>query len=401
MRRPSYPFNVYGRPFQIVPFCAAPVLPGDTLKQFLLQSRVVSDPIKNPLIGWHQEYYLFYVKHRDLAGREDFTKMMLDLNHDLSAYNHGSDNAGFYAKTGQISWIKMAYDRIVETYFRDEDEALGAHVVGAYELARVNQNSWMDSLLDEDAYTAGDDVDVDLNADDTITAGEVDEAMRTYMYLREHQMTDMSYEDYLASHGIRPRPEEFNRPELLRYVRQWTYPTNHIDPTDGSPSSAVSWAIAERGDKDRFFREPGFVIGLTVSRPKVYLGYQTSSLIGTMNDALAWLPRLLADDPNTSLRHHAAASQPLGNSADGYWYDLKDLFLYGEQFVNHSTADNGTFVSLPPTADASQWRYLNSTDIDSLFVLANASAKFIKQDGRIDFHILSSMVDTTPQGIQG
>ena len=86
-RRPSHPFQLKTRPWQIQPFCIAPVLPGETLKNLLLQSRVVSDPLKHPLIGWWCEYYYFYVKHRDLAGRDDFTEMMLNINKDLSSYN--------------------------------------------------------------------------------------------------------------------------------------------------------------------------------------------------------------------------------------------------------------------------------------------------------------------------
>jgi len=35
------------------------------VENLLIQSRVVTDPLQNSLIGWWQEYYIFYVKHRD------------------------------------------------------------------------------------------------------------------------------------------------------------------------------------------------------------------------------------------------------------------------------------------------------------------------------------------------
>ena len=397
-RRPSHPFQLKHRPWQIQPFCIAPVLPGETLKNLLLQARVVSDPIKHPLIGWWVEYYYFYVKHRDLEGRDDFTEMMLNVNKDLSAYNLGADRVDLYSKAGQLSWAKLCLDRVVETYFRDEDEA-GSFNIGALPAMRMNVRSWMDSLINEADYTAPEDVAITVGVDDEITAGEIDDALRNYQWLRANQLTDMSYEDYLGTYGVRPRPEEFHRPELLRYVRQWTYPTNHVEPTTGAPSSAVSWAIAERADKDRFFREPGFIFGVTVARPKVYFGRQTSTLTGVMRDALSWLPAILADDPYTSLKHQPADAEPLDGSTAGYVFDLKDLFLYGEQFVNFALGTAGDGSVALPTAGI-QSRYPSATDADNLFAGASP-ANTVRQDGVTDLQILGAMVDTTPQGIQG
>ena len=65
-RRPQHTFAIEARPWQLVPFFIAPVLPGETMKNMLFQARIVSDPIKNPLIGWWAEFFFWYVKHRDL-----------------------------------------------------------------------------------------------------------------------------------------------------------------------------------------------------------------------------------------------------------------------------------------------------------------------------------------------
>lgn len=396
-RRPQHPFQISHRPWQIQPFLIAPVLPGETMKNLLMQARVVTDPVKHPLVGWWIEYYFFYVKHRDLAGREDFMEMMLNINKDLSAYELGADAPHYYGKAGQISWVQLCLDRVVETYFRDEDET-AAITIGNLPIARINQQNWTDSLLNEADFSAPEDVDIVVGGDDTITAGEIDEAMRNYQWLRANQLTDMSYEDFLGTYGVRPRPEEFHRPELIRYVREWSYPTNHIDPTNGAPSSALSWSIAERADRDRFFREPGFIFGVTVARPKVYLANQTSTLTGVMRDALAWLPAILNDDPHTSIRQHPAASEPVGGAAAGYYYDLKDLLLYGEQFVSAALGASSSAVALPTSA--LQSRYASGADADNLFTGA-APANTIRQDGRVDLTVLGSLIDTTPQGIQG
>ena len=70
MRRPQHRFNIKFQPWQLQPLMIAPVLPGETLRQLMLQSQCWSTPLKaGPLknIGWWQEYFFFYVSHRDLS----------------------------------------------------------------------------------------------------------------------------------------------------------------------------------------------------------------------------------------------------------------------------------------------------------------------------------------------
>ena len=62
MRAPHTNFHIKTRPWQIQPFCIFPVLPGETMQNAMWKSRVVSDPVKNRLIGWWKEYYLFYAR---------------------------------------------------------------------------------------------------------------------------------------------------------------------------------------------------------------------------------------------------------------------------------------------------------------------------------------------------
>ena len=56
-RRPSHPFQLRHMPWQIQPFLIAPVLPGETLKNILLQSRAVTKPIKNGIVGIRIEHH--------------------------------------------------------------------------------------------------------------------------------------------------------------------------------------------------------------------------------------------------------------------------------------------------------------------------------------------------------
>lgn len=393
-RSPRHSFSLRHRPFLLQPFMLAPVLPGETMSNALLQSRAVTSPIANPLAGWWLEYYFFYVKHRDLEPRDDFTAMMLDLDYDLSAH-FAAAKPEHYHTAGKINWVGLCMDRIVAEYFRDADEPLTPTIDGL-PVVMVNADGITNSLtLDADMVQPA-DMDVDADGDGTITAAEVDATMRNWQFQRLHNMTDMDYEDWLATYGITPKAEEHHRPELLRYIREWQYPSNTVNPEDGVPSSAVSWAIADRLDKDRFFREPGFIVGLTVARPKVYLRNQAGSVSDVLAGALEWLPAVMRDDPWTSLKQFAEGAGPFPVIGDdgGYWVDIKDLFIHGDQFINFATTgvNNGNFVDLPDAAGNS--RYPSTADIDRLFV--DAAKDTVAQDGVVQINIKGALTDTTP-----
>lgn len=397
-RRPQHRWYVESVPFAIQPMVIAPVLPGETLKSGLFQARVITDPIKNPIMGWWHEYYWFYVKLRDLHGREDFTEMLINLEKDLSSYEEAAD-ASHNHYGGTINWSKLCLQRVVEEYFRDEGDDWDAYLHGGMPLAAVNAEGWTNSAALDDVYRQP-DVDVDLNADDTIMASEVEQAMRTWQFMRANGLTEMDYEDYLRTFGIRVAAEEVHRPEILRYTREWTYPANTVGTSGdqfGVPASAVSWAIADRMDKDRFFKEPGFICGYSVTRPKVYFGNLDGNGVGMMKDALTWLPAILKDDPWTSLKKFAHDEGPLGTvvtDTDGYWVDVKDLLIYGDQFTNVGWQNVDNTVAVPDASLNNRW-YPDGTSIDGLFV--DAAQNKVRQDGIVNFNILGAQVDTTPQ----
>lgn len=397
-RRPSFPFQIRTRPWQIQPFVLAPVLPGETLKNLLLQSRVVTDPIKSPLLGWHTEYYFFYVKLRDLDGRDDFTEMFIDQDKDLSSYESASTT--WTNHYGGLDWVKMCTTRVVDEYFRDEGEAWDDHLLDSVPLAQVGDIRWLDSVINSADYVALDSGDLaDAGSQDgaEIHASEIETALRAWEMARMMGMTNATYEDYLATYGIKTSQEELHRPELIRYMKNWTYPTNTIDPSDGSPTSACSWVIQERADKDRFFREPGFIIGLNVTRPKVYFRMDGNAA-SLMNSMFSWLPAIMNDDPMSSLVAVAdgAGEGPLGDvtDANGYIVDIKDLLLYGDQFHNFAnTATDAGFIDLPTAAILK--RYADTDDADALFV-SESPANQIRQDGIVSMSILGTQQDTTP-----
>lgn len=392
-RRPQYVFNLITRPYQIQPFMIAPVLPGETLQNGLMQSRVVTDPVINRLVGWWKEYYWFYVKHRDLANSAHFQAMMLDADYDLSSI-YSAAKTYHYSHAGTVDWVGECLTAVVNEYFRDEGDNPSA--LDNLPVAKIMDQRWLDSVANEDDFDAPDDPEITIGGDGKVSASEIETAMRNWEFFRANGLTEMSYEDYLSSYGVRLPSVENDVPELLRYVRQWQYPISAIDPADGSAANAVVWSMSERMDKPRFFKEPGFVFGVTVARPKLYFGTQNAGAVGLLKNAYAWLPAILTNDPRAALQKiTAGANGPLSTNTDNYWVDLRDVFLYGDQFLNYAVATaitDGAAIAMPTAA--LEKKYPTAAMVDALFADA-VNADKIREDGVMNLNILGHQVDAT------
>ena len=392
-RRPQYVFNLITRPYQIQPFMIAPVLPGETLQNGLMQSRVVTDPVINRLVGWWKEYYWFYVKHRDLANSAHFQAMMLDADYDLSSI-YSAAKTYHYSHAGTVDWVGECLTAVVNEYFRDEGDNPSA--LDNLPVAKIMDQRWLDSVANEDDFDAPDDPEITIGGDGKVSASEIETAMRNWEFFRANGLTEMSYEDYLSSYGVRLPSVENDVPELLRYVRQWQYPISAIDPADGSAANAVVWSMSERMDKPRFFKEPGFVFGVTVARPKLYFGTQNAGAVGLLKNAYAWLPAILTNDPRAALQKiTAGANGPLSTNTDNYWVDLRDVFLYGDQFLNYAVATaitDGAAIAMPTAA--LEKKYPTAAMVDALFADATNADK-IREDGVMNLNILGHQVDAT------
>lgn len=409
-RRPQHKFNLVSKPYQIVPFMIAPVLPGETMQNLLLQSRVVSDPIKNRLIGWHKEYYFFYVPHLAFGAEDGFDPdgllkaMVLDPTTDVSNLQNAEDNLPTYAYAGGMSFVDACLSVVTKEFFRNEDDPYIPEL-GAYPPAQIDQQQWFNSIKQELVGTEDPDLPgIDEMEDMNVIPG-FETAYAQWEIMRDAGMVDVDYDDFIRSYGVSvPKSQEVDkeeetrfRPELIRFSRSWTYPSNTIDPTDGSATSAVSWSIAERADKKRFFKYPGFIFGVTVTRPKVYLGNQYGSAVGLLNDAYSWLPGVLYGQSYTSVRQVAGAAVNdagivRGQSQD-VWIDVKDLFLYGDQFINHAPTVESSHALALPDGDAGL-RFPTEAMVNELFV--GPLLQSIREDGVVHLNILGRLSETTP-----
>lgn len=414
-RNPKHTFNLRTKPFEIQPFMISPVLPGETLNNLVHQSRVVTRPLKNRLIGWWTEYMYFYVKLKDIQAHlegPNMTGFVDEMVTSPSTYDHTALREGasavYYHHAGATPWVKYALQTIVEYYFRDQGEDWDVAVSAAgLPLAQYAGKTWFDSLTMADEKRTDRDMDLDLNNDGNLTATELETGLSQWQALRDAGLETLDYEDWLRTFGVAAPeevPESFNRyrPELIRSYRDWAFPTNTVEPTTGVPSSAVSWVCAFSADKNRRFMEPGFIVGLTVSKPKVYIKDQAGALASNLETLEHFLPALSHKQWERGFKQFAGNEGPFAGKFDadntppvgtpqGYWIDLRDLFMYGDQFLNYAPDAVGGALSVLTPAGAS--RYPTATEIDGLFA---GDDKYIETDGVCTLNIMGRQVDHTP-----
>lgn len=417
-RRPQTPFNVKFRPHEITPFMCMPVLPGETLDNLLCQYNVVTDPVVSRMVGWHLEQFYFYCSHRSLEIPDlgyflpgDLTGMHLSQAADLitGGYGAATNSIPLFRFKGGIDWVWACMCAILARpgWFRDEDQlGVGAtgSVVGNYEQAYLDQRNWLQSAKLEAA--TGDDAElpgVDEVEEQDILTGYTTQYDQWEM-MRDQGTEDVTYEDYLRAQGVSvPKAErttdageKIYYPELIRMERKWTYPTNHIDPTDGTPTSAVVWRDMVRANKRRFFKEPGFLFGVMIARPKIYLGNQKGLAAGLLAQADAWRPKVLQGFPYTGVKEvvDSATDGPLQNQDEDYFVDLADLYHYGEPFFNHAIAAADHGMALPGVDLAK--RFLTLDQMKSFFVDSGGTANLVHADGLVSLDVLTTLQDTTP-----
>lgn len=402
-RYPKHKFQVLDKPFALTPLMIAPVLPGETMQNLYFESRVITDPILNPIVGWKKEYFFFYVKVTDLLN-DTIRDMFIDpTNTDLTAtLGVAANDFGHYTAKGSIDYLKRCVDRIAGTYFLDEDEAITrtANGVSGYPIVHIKENSFLDSLTDKDLLPEGAAI---ASATDM---GDLDRLLDAFEHLRAMGVANMTYEDFLRSYGISIPDKDENKPEMLCHFSDFQYPSNTVDPGTGVPSSAVSWVFRNGHRKPKFFKEPGFVVGLTVTRPKVYFSGLAGNAAGFMGRAWDWMPAMLADMPETQLKNFAAATGPLGDTqtdTDAYWLDMRDLLLYGDQFHNvvpfvantTEPTNVGGFNIIALPDNNLNWKKPTETMIQSFFKDTATPYYYVRQDGYVSLGIKGKQVDFT------
>lgn len=399
-RYPKHPFEVNAKPFSLQPIGLARVLPGETLFNVKFEDRVVTKPILNSIIGWKQEFYFFYVRITDLLN-DAIRDMFVDpANAEITAGVEAANAGAWYCAKGGVNWLKLATTRVCETWFRDDGELMTDFALASgIPIVQVRQQSFLDSLTDEDLMPEG------AAISGATDAGDLERLMEAFEQLRALGLSNMTYEDWLRSQGIPIPDKDENKPELLWRVSDFQYPTNHIgtDATNqGVPTSAVSWVFNTGERKPKFFKEPGFIVAYAVTRPKIYWGGLAGSACGFAKRAWDWMPNYVRDMPETALKAFAIDTGPLGDRttlADGYFLDMRDELLYGDQWQNVSafgadpTTAYGSHILPLPSGTNIKYKYLTETMINNFFV--DTANPYVQHDGYFSLSIKGHEVDYT------
>lgn len=380
-RTPNFPMAGIMKPFGLYPLMAHPVLPGETLQSASFKLRTLSKPVKHPLAGAWWDMWVFYVKFTDID--RALGDMFVSDSFSSTGYTASGDNARTFVKSGQIDWVNLCLQRVHEAYFIHDNET--ARTIDGVPLVKLNHKNWMANMVFRPAESAVDGTD-HFDQQTELTAFQMMQLM---------SMTELTYEDYCKQFGVSTIRTGQGEPEILRYARAWTQPVNTVDPADGSPSSAWVWSEDVQLSKAKRFDEPGFILAVASIRPKMYLKYQASSILGNLWGFTDWFPIYNVDDPNAHVRvintddavFDAAANA--AEASDEMWYDHRDVLNHGEQFVNAAVADmpftlpQATAPSLLAADQPEDLRaeYCETTDVDALFVGSNASDKFCYYEG--------------------
>lgn len=410
-RRPQHRFNLKLVPYEIQPFMLAPVLPGETLTDMMIQAQTWSNPLKPEMknIGWWLQYNWFYVRHRDLPAevRSLLAQMFLEPDTDMSALQASVASASLYTFEDAMTYTQQCLQHVVSEYFRDDGEDWN-HAVGPSGLPLVQIYGRGSSDGVERLTLASDYEDRRVNLideDGALYANDFSTMMGHWQAMREAGLTDMDYSDFMKTYGSSVREDEespnLHRAEDLWSFREFTYPTNTVEPTTGVPAVAAGWRTAKKGGKRTYCDEPGFIFGVTYARPKVYLGAQKGSLAGVMASVRQWLPAVLNNQADLGHVEVDKTSGPLPDVfEEDYWLDVRDLLIHGDQFINYEPGENAVpFVDLP-RADGSR-RYVAATEVRKFFATAFAENGVFEMDGLCSLSVLGRQEKSQPGLVLG
>lgn len=388
-RGPQHTFTVGVLPWQQVPVLCAPVLAGETLKSGMVQIRVISDPVNSALMGWWFEFYLFYVRVGDLDGADAVRAAASDPSQNLTALNAGISIPYYHSRASTPSWALQCHSPVSRAYFRKEGENWNDNMVGNYPGVQFMGSCWMDSL-----YT-----DTELGPPAGADTWQLQ--WSAFQAARSSKLTTNTWGEWLAKSGVAVPPQlvetvqDYRIPELVRFVRDFAFPQPTVDPATGAIRSTLQWSMAERIDRRRYFAEPGFLFGLVVIRPKVVAtGLTQAGVDSLILNSDGFMPPEFDTDPHTALQKFTAAGNlsPLSAVTVDHWVDRRDLFLYGDQWVNNA-AKGVNSVALP-TSTLTNKKYPSLTESRALFV--DTAAGLVSVDGIASFRIASRIgVDAT------
>lgn len=391
-RRPNFPFAGIMRPYGLYPIWAHPVLPGETIQSISQKSRVIGMPVLHPLAGAWLESWLVYVKFTDID--PDLGQSFISDTYPTTGWTAAAHSERFFVRAGQVDWIRRATEAVHRAYFIHDNET--PRTIDGVPMVKLNNVSWYQNMIFEPADQAV----------PTSDASTLHEHLQGWMMLQQMQMTELTYEKYLETYGVRPASPRRGDPEILAFQRSWTQPTNVINPTNGTPASAWTWVGDFTLEKPKLMTEPGFVLCLSAVRPKLFQAHIQASLIGNLWGFSDWFPSYTLQDPTAGVRElekndPVFASGATDAGTEKLLYDHRDLLNHGEQFVNTSThpyrlpVSTGLSVRTGKEPEDLRGEYPTVADIDALFTGSTPATRLCYYEGIAHAVVSGHVTDTT------
>lgn len=302
-RRPNFPFAGSIKPYGLYPVWIHPVLPGETLQSMVSKARVISMPVKHPMAGAWLEQWLCYVKFTDID--RALGQMFISDSVATTGYTFAADTPRYFGSIGQINWVQKCVERIHSAWFMHDGET--RRTIDSVPMVKLNNTSWYQNMMFEPTDAAVPVTD----------ASTMYEHLDGWMMLQQMQLTELTYEQYLETYGVKSVRQNVGDPEILAFSRSWTQPVNTVEPTTGTPSSAWIWADEFKTTKPKRFDESGFIIVLQTVRFKMYnaLLNLESSMVGNLWGFSDWFPSYNLSDPTARVKQMASTDLVFGASA--------------------------------------------------------------------------------------
>lgn len=389
-------------PFAITPSFFHPVLPHETVQKIMYRSTVRTPLLAGQFQGSRLYNYFYFVPITRLSvfdGANGIRQMLLDPDTDVSGIKTTAHDASYFSAKGSIDYLKECMKVIMEDHFRYEGEAWDHALIGDYPAIRLDSESVFHSLIKASEYDAGVDLNLDLDNDGSITMKELNAAKIAWAHQVSSGVHEMQFEDWLTTFGVR-NAKEPNEDEIehIQTNRMWATPSRLIDPTDGGVSSVCQWDVdINIKDRKKYFKVPGFLVGMQCWVPKYYFSNQTGSVAGFMNSHEAFFSPLTSHVEHSGYEEYplvaggtgnGTAEGPLSSSTTEYMLDLKDLLMYGENFFNATPE----FTLPRPKIDSLDTAYPTKAEGDA-YILSTVVDKTAVSDGKYQLEIKSNLTD--------
>lgn len=379
MRRPVHTAFVKQRPHQVQPIACLPVLAGDSVRGFDVEARVITDPLTSTVIGWWHELAAFYVRLTDFDEYDAIQSWMVNESPGSIAGMSYATAAWTYYRAGVgqgPDWLLGAMKPIIRHYFRSEGEDPSLPALDSVPLAGRVLRDWTQAARLESELGVASPVDYDTR-------------WAAYQTMTRDGLFTGDFVEFLRAEGTEV-PEQLLRsgthssirkPELIAWQRTFAYPQLSQDPTNGNLSAICSWANRAGLPKRRriYCDVPGFIVVVSVARPKVYLAAQQSRADGLFAEGRVWRSTYEADAPQETLVKvdYADAVSGILNTTDPLVIDTDGVLYHGDQFVKGSGALTTAALLQGSTLNT---HYPTGAEVDGWFSGAN---KNITLDGYV------------------